>query len=199
MIHQPRRKSKAAPDRAEVRRLRQQGLSYSKIAKQLDSNYAAVYRADKAVPTNGDHSASERIDSALATLPQRVELVGEPVSAPPAHHDALERTSASERIDSAVLQDHESRLARLEAFIAAQELMARRASAPDAPERISASAHHDALQRIDPPVWVNRGTHLAADMIERIKTYAQEHRLEMREVIDLALRRFFAGEGSGDA
>jgi hypothetical protein len=59
----------------------------------------------------------------------------------------------------------------------------------------NASAH----QRIEPPVWVNRGTHLAADMIERMKAYATQHRLEVREMIDLALRRFFAGEGGDNA
>jgi hypothetical protein len=183
MTHRPR---KSKPDGAEVRRLHQQGLSYYKIAEQLDSNYAAVYRADKSVLTNGDTSASERIDSA-PTLPQRVEMVGEPVSDAPAHQSALQR------IDPAILREYDSRIAVLEAFMAAQQQLA------NAPERISASAHPNALQRINPPVWVNRGTHIAQDMIERIKAYAHEHRLQMREVIDLALRRFFAGEGGHHA
>jgi hypothetical protein len=36
-------------------------------------------------------------------------------------------------------------------------------------------------------------------MIERMKAYATQHRLEVREMIDLALRRFFAGEGGDNA
>jgi hypothetical protein len=183
MIHQRPRKSKAF-DLAEAQRLYGELKSYRKAAAALGSNYAAVYRALNATSTNGHPSASERIDSA-PTLPQRVEVVGEPVSDAPAHQ------RASERIDHALLKDHDSRIAVLEAFMAAQQ---QRAHAADVPQRISASA-----QRIDPPVWVNRGTHLAADMIERVKTYAHEHRLEMREVIDLALRTFFAGEGGRDA
>jgi hypothetical protein len=169
---------------AKASTLRQQGLSYHAIAAKIGWSFAHTRRMLMAIPTNGDHSAP-------TTLPQRVEVIGEPVSEPSAHQNAPERISASERIDSALLRDHESRLSVLEAFIGTLQQQPHLASASDAPQRISASAHSNALQRIEPPVWVNRGTHLAADMIERIKAYAREHRLDMREVLDLALRRFF--------
>ena len=84
--------------------------------------------------------------------------------------------------------DHESRLAVLEAFVSTLQ---RQTHLTSAPERISAS-HPNAPQRTGPPVWVNRGTHLAQDMIEAINTYRHQHRLEVREVIDMALRQFFA-------
>lgn len=60
-----------------------------------------------------------------------------------------------------------------------------------------APAHPSAPEPMDPPTWVNRGTHLAADMVEAIKVYAQEHRMKIREVIDLGLRAFFT-QGSGE-
>jgi hypothetical protein len=43
--------------------------------------------------------------------------------------------------------------------------------------------------------WVGRGLQVAADMAEAIEAYAREHRLEKREVLDLALRSFFAQVG----
>lgn len=55
---------------------------------------------------------------------------------------------------------------------------------------LSASAHSDVPEHMSTPLRVNRGTHLAADMRSAAKTYTRQHRLEMREVIDLALRRF---------
>jgi hypothetical protein len=100
-----------------------------------------------------------------------------------------EAVSALERIDSAVLMDHESRIAVLEAYMSTLQ---RQVHLTSAPERITASVHPNAPQRTGPPVWVNRGTHLAQDMIEAINTYRHQHRLEVREVIDMALRQFFA-------
>lgn len=66
-------------------------------------------------------------------------------------------------------------------------------------QRLTASpVHSGTLERTEPPVWVNRGTHMAADMIEAVKTYAQQHRLEIRAVLDLALRRFFTAAAESD-
>jgi hypothetical protein len=42
-----------------------------------------------------------------------------------------------------------------------------------------------AVHRSEPPTWVSRGVQLAADMLEVIDAYAQQHLLEKREVIDL--------------
>jgi transposase-like protein len=42
---------------------------------------------------------------------------------------------------------------------------------------------------------VSRGLQMAADMAEAIEAYARQHRLQKREVLDLALRTFFAHVG----
>jgi hypothetical protein len=177
-------------DRAEIFRLIDSGLSQGAVSRQLgcDQGYVSkLLKARRRESVSNGHPADP------PTALQRVELAGEPVSAAPVHSDASERISALERIDSALLREHDSRIAVLEAFMSTIQQSAHHS----APERISASAHPNALARIEPPVWVNRGTHLAADMIERVKAYATQHRLEMREVIDLALRQFFAAEGGG--
>jgi transposase-like protein len=43
--------------------------------------------------------------------------------------------------------------------------------------------------------WVSRGLQMAADMAEAIEAYTRQHRFEKREVLDLALRTFFAQVG----
>ena len=73
----------------------------------------------------------------------------------------------------------------LEAFMAAQQSTQR---------TLSASAHSDAPQRAEPVEWISQGSHFAADMLPRIKAYMARHRLEKREVVDLALRRLLAEE-----
>jgi hypothetical protein len=157
-------------DLAHVFRLLDEGLSRAEIGRRVgcDPSYISriAHARRPAVPTNGHPQVTSN---------------GKPDSAPPA------RRSASERILIGIWEQLETRVEVLEAFMAAQQ---------SAQRTLSASAHPDALQRTAPVDWVNRGTHLAADMIERIKVYASQHRLEMREVIDLALRRFFAGEGA---
>jgi hypothetical protein len=112
---------------------------------------------------------------------------------PPAHSDAPERISALPvHYDASELEDVKSRLATLEAFMAAMQAQQRISALPAHP---NAPVHRIAPERTEPPTWVNRGTHLAADMVEAVKAYAAEHRMEIREVIDLALRSFFAEVG----
>jgi hypothetical protein len=178
-------------DRAEIFALIDSGLSQGAVSRQLGCNQGYISKLLKARRLE---AVSNGHPDDPPTALQPVEVVGEPVNVAPVHSDASERISTLERIDSALLRDHDSRIAVLEAFMATIQQSAHHS----APERISASAHPNALQRTEPIAWVNRGTHIAADMIERVKAYATQHRLEMREVIDLALRQFFAGEG-GDA
>jgi hypothetical protein len=155
-------------------RLKAEGLSDREIERRWDIKHATFQRFKKRRGT------PDAPDSVPTTALQRIETIGEAVN-------------ALERIDSAVLMDHESRIAVLEAFMSTLQHQAHLTSAP---ERISAS-HPNAPQRINPPVWVNRGTHLAQDMIDAINTYRHQHRLEVREVIDMALRQFFAAHDSG--
>jgi hypothetical protein len=44
----------------------------------------------------------------------------------------------------------------------------------------------------DSRVWISQGMHIAADMVEFIDQYAKAHGMQKREVVDLALRTFFA-------
>ena len=157
-------------------RLKAEGLSDREIERRWDIPHATFQRLKKR------RRPLDATESVPTTALQQIETIGEAVS-------------ALERIDSAVLMDHESRIAVLEAYMSTLQRQVHLASAP---ERISASVHRIAPERTEPPVWVNRGTHLAQDMIEAINTYRHQHRLEVREVIDMALRQFFAAH-DGDA
>jgi hypothetical protein len=148
-------------------------MSQGAIAKQLGITQGAVSRRFKAM-------ASATVNGNLPALR-------------PAHPDAPERISALPvHSDASGLDDIKSRLATLEAFMAAVQAQQRISALPAHP---NAPVHRIAPERTEPPTWVNRGTHLAADMVEAVKAYATEHRMEIREVIDLALRSFFAEVG----
>ena len=54
-----------------------------------------------------------------------------------------------------------------------------------------------AAHRSEPPAWVRRGVQLAAEMLEVIDAYAQQHPLEKQEVIDLFLRTGATHLGEG--
>jgi transposase-like protein len=59
------------------------------------------------------------------------------------------------------------------------------------------AAHPVAVHRSEQTPWVSRGLQMAAEMAEAVDAYARQHRLEKREVLDLALRTFFAQVGEG--
>jgi hypothetical protein len=82
-----------------------------------------------------------------------------------------------------------ARVATLEAFMAVVQSEHRSASPPIAISQPIA-AHRDGP-------WVSRGLQMAPDMLASIDAYAAKHRLEKREVLDLALRSFFAGQEVG--
>jgi len=187
----------------EAQRLRQQGKSYHDIANAIGWSFAQVRRKLQAVPINGDTTAHpnalERIDETLDQHDARLQDVSTVALAipTPAHPSASQRISALPvHYDASAVNDLQARVSTLEAFMAVVQAQQRLSALP---AHQSASAHPSASQRTEPPVWVNRGTHLAADMVDAVKAYAVEHRLEIREVIDLALRTFFASQGVGDA
>jgi hypothetical protein len=82
------------------------------------------------------------------------------------------------------VDDLKSRVATLEAFMAAMQAEHRSAAQ-------SIAAQPIAVHRNESIQWVSRGLQVTANMLAAIDTYAQQHRLEKREVLDLALRRFF--------
>ena len=135
--------------------------------------------------------------SELDNLRGRVATLEAFVAALQADH----RPSAPERTDSAsshqdALQCIHEALAQLNTRLHVVEASTLTPPSTSAlPAHPNAPVHRIAPDRTEPPTWVNRGTHLAADMVEAIKAYATEHRMEIREVIDLALRNFFAGVG----
>ena len=51
-----------------------------------------------------------------------------------------------------------------------------------------------AIHRSESIPWVSRGLQVAADMVDAMDAYAARYRLEKREVLDMALRQFFAGQ-----
>jgi AcrR family transcriptional regulator len=167
-------------DWSQYDRLKAEGRSQRTIAKALGVPRSTLRRR---LAERTQAGSADIPDTGAPTALQRVEVIGEAVNLP-------DRASAPERIDHA-LQNHEARIGALESFIAVWQRQAHLTSGADAPERISAS-HPNAPQRTGPPVWVNRGTHLAQDMIDAINAYRHRHRLEVREVIDMALRQFFA-------
>jgi hypothetical protein len=77
-------------------------------------------------------------------------------------------------------QDHETRLQVLEAFIASLQ----------AEQYTSTPPVHRSVPAMRE--WKKTGATVAADMLDAIDAYAAQHRLEKREVLDLALRTFFA-------
>jgi hypothetical protein len=97
--------------------------------------------------------------------------------------------SASARVIG-IWEDLEARLQVVEAFMNAHQQSQLLNASP---------AHPEALQRAEPPEWVSQGSHFAAGMLPLIKAYMAKHRLEKREVVDLALRMLFAGEEVRDA
>jgi hypothetical protein len=174
--------------------------------------------------SNGDETAGVlAIPSAHPVAPQRT-------SALPAHYDASEldhlrgrvatfeafmaaiksqqRPSACQRTDRApahqdasepiyeALVRLDTRLSALEASAFIPRPLSTLSAHSDAP------AHRLAPECMEPPRWLNRGTHIATDMVEWIDTYARQYRMEKREVVDLALRTLHAlvaGEGASDA
>jgi hypothetical protein len=199
-------------------------MSQGAIAKQLGITQGAVSRRFKAMD-------KATVNGNLPALPAPAHSdAPERISALPVHYDASDvdnlrgrvatleafmaaiesqqRPSAPERTDSAsahqdALQRIHEALAQLNTRLHVVEASTLTPPPTSAlPAHQNAPVHRIAPERTEPPTWVNRGTHLAADMLEAIDTYAQRHRLEKREVLDRALRTFFAlvaGEGASDA
>jgi AcrR family transcriptional regulator len=198
-------------------------MSQGAIAKQLGITQGAVSRRFKAMDKATVNGNLPAVPSAHSDAPERI-------SALPAHYNASEldnlrgrvatleafmaaiesqqRPSAPERTESA--SAHQDALQRIMDALAQlnTRLHVVEASTLTPPPASALPAHSDAPaqriapERTEPPTWVNRGTHVAADMLEAIDAYAQRHRLEKREVLDRALRTFFAlvaGEGASDA
>ena len=150
-----------------------------------------------ALPVRYDASELDNLRGRVATLEAFVAALQD-----------QQRPSASERTDSASThQDASERvheaLARLEARLQAVEASTLALPPLGAlPAHSNASAYRITPERTEPPTWLNRGMHLATDMAEWIDTYARQHRMEKREVVDLALRTLrglVASEGATDA
>jgi hypothetical protein len=173
------------------------------------------------VPVDGDTDPAES-NGNLPAIPAAHSIAPQRTSALPAHYDASafdelrarvvtlesfvaalqaqQRPSASERTDSAsahpdALERIQEALVQLDTRLHVVEASQERSALP---AHSDAPAHRIAPERTNPPRWINRGMHIAADMADFIEIYADEHRLEKREVVDLALRTFRALVREGD-
>jgi hypothetical protein len=106
------------------------------------------------------------------TLPERVEVVGEPW----VHHTS-----------PPLLQDLAARLDVVEAFIATLQRN---------PSQLSASSHGSPQSLPGAPLKTRkRGFVIAEVLSDKIDAYAAAEHLQVKDVLDLALREFFARRG----
>jgi hypothetical protein len=165
-------------DKAIIDRLHNEAqMSYGAIAKHLGTNYARVYRAAHPTPSNRDHGALNSAplvqvmrDDAL----ERREVVGEPIGAPDSAPHSAPR-----------LNDLEARVSVLEAFIAT--LQRQPPQTVGAPNGTLRSAPTTATKK--------RGFVIACDLSDALDAYAEASGLQVRDILDMALRRYLAGEG----
>ena len=172
-------------------------MSQGAIAKELDITQGAVSRRFKKMDKadgdgspqsepgapNGHTQAIETVHSGSpsgspTTALQRVEYTGEP-SGEPGLPDIASQTD---------LDNLKTRVEVLETFIARLHQPA--AYLPGSPNGSPGAPTH------------KRGFVMADDLFHAIHTYATAHHLQVKDVLDLALRRFFAQVGQevgGDA
>jgi hypothetical protein len=159
-------------DWTSYEQLKAQGISERKIAEQLNIPRSTFRRE----------------------IAKRVGVPAVHHSAPPT---ALQPTEPSSALpvhpSTPVLQDHETRLAVLEAFMSSLQADHRFSALISAPEYTSAPIVHYSVPSVRD--WKKTGAEFATDTHEAIKQYAQAHGLQVREVVDLALRRFLAQVG----
>jgi hypothetical protein len=171
----PQRHSSKKPDPSTVRRLHDNdGKPFREIAGLLHSNYSAVWRAYYAALANGTPASAP----STPTARERTIVIGEPVSTPPEYPSTPAEDVFVHRVDA-----HDQRLDVLEAFMREMQQQARvlqHASAPSTP------------QYTTPREWKKSGAEFAVDVPEKLRAYAKAHGLQVREVIDMALREFLA-------
>jgi hypothetical protein len=165
----------------EYDRLIAEGLSESAIAWQVGIpqrtlNHARKRRERQGAPdiTITDLVVEEiRLDPATAS--DRSHEILSSNSAPASHYIAPQPSTPQ-------YDDRESRIAVLEAFMAT--LQRQPAYLPSTPAI--------ALDRTERE-WQKTGVELAADIRDALRDYAKAHGLQVREVLDQALRRYLNG------
>jgi hypothetical protein len=188
MPQQPRH-SKQPPqtlDKATIDRMHDDGLSYRAIAKQLSTNYARVYRAAHPTPSNGDHpEPTSGIPEVYQPETSGVPAIPEGIPVTP---DSIPEVAWRGAI--------ESRLDVIESFIAAAQQRAH--GIPVTPESIPGIPESIPARMLTPSTTQPTKKHsfvIALDLLDEINAFAEAHHLEIKAVLDLALRRFFAREG----
>jgi hypothetical protein len=168
-------KSKPAFDLAEAQRLYDQGLSYRKVAEQLGSNYAAVYRALTAASTNGD------AETTVETVAETVDL---------AVRDTSINSSLQPIVQPVVqtivprLDDHESRIHALETLLATFQ---QRHELTTPTLQTTARLHTEPARP--------RSIQMETDLFDTLKAFCKAEHRQMKEVLDTALCTFFASHG----
>jgi len=157
---------------AQVLALARQGVKRRPIAAQLGTSLGTVNRAYDAVTANGDHSAPESApESAPTAALTAQEVVGEPVGAPDSAPYGAPRLNALEACVSV-----------LEAFIATLQRQS--------PQMIGAP--NGALRSAPNTPTKKRGFVIACNLSDALDAYAEASGLQVRDILDMALRRYLA-------
>lgn len=177
----PHNRANSKVDTAEIFRLHDSGMSQGAIERQTGVSQGYISRLLKwrRETTSNGHLPAIQPSQPIATHRN------EPVQ-------ALAIPSPSIAADVDTLK---SQVDTLWAFMEAMQAQQRIIAMPSQP----IASQPIATYRSEQIPWVSRGFQVATDMADAIDTYARDHGLWKREVLDLALRRFFAAEGGGDA
>jgi hypothetical protein len=181
------RKPDLTPEQwAQYDRLKDDPQHYSSraIVKMMDLPYARAWRAVQArlpVPLNG---TAPSVPASTPTALERTIVKGEPVSTLPEYPSTPAYYHLQHQVDA--LQQQVEVLTAFMATIQQHPTYDPR-STPSIPEYST------------PRAWKKSGVEYAADMPDQLGAYAKAHGMQVREVVDLALRRLFAAEGRHDA
>jgi Homeodomain-like domain len=193
----PESAHKSNVDKAEIYRLIDTGLSQGAVSRQTGISQPTISRWLK---ERRDAAGAPEQTNGLPAVYQGERGVtpdGIPDSIPgiPVSPNSLPEAQWREAI--------ESRLDVIESFIAAAQQRAHGIpvipeSIPVTPESIPVTPESIPgipLTTGTPPPTKKHSFVIAVDLLDQINAYADTHHLEIKTVLDLALRRFFAGEG----
>jgi hypothetical protein len=178
---QPRKNAAPDIDGNHYDRLKGEGKSRREMCRELQVSYGALTRwIERNRPLSNGEPESLPI-SAPATTLQKVEVIGEPVGEPQSTPQLSDLDSRVRALEGA---DLSARIGVLEAFFAAVQQQ---------PALISGSLN--GLPVVHQQPTRKRGFVIACDLSDAIDAYASANHMQVKDVLDLALRRFFAAEG----
>jgi hypothetical protein len=164
-------------------------LSIRPAAKRMHISFSRLQRALKARHDASANGTAPSVPARVPSTPTALEstiVTGEPVSTLPEYPSAPAYYHLQHQVDAL-----QSQVDVLSAFMATiqQHPTYRAQCTASVPEYTA------------PREWKKSGAEFAVDMPDQLRAYAKAHGRQVREVLDLALRRFFAevGQEVGDA